>query len=141
MSRHFAPDHDVFKRDYVHKRDNSGLNMPEMRVQNVNGFFSNLIAPNRKRPKRCTVQFLDKTEKKRRKLDVMEKQLERLMGKIDQQRVALNEARVPQHTYDGANVANQATTAVNQPAEEEKNGVTPANLSNQTMIMTGNIES
>ena len=95
MSRHFAPDHDVFKRDYVHTRDNDGSNLPEMRVSNANGFFNNLIAPNRKRPKRCTIQFFDKTEKKRRKLDQMEKQLERLMGKIGQERVALNEARVP----------------------------------------------
>ena len=32
MYRHFAPGHDLFKRDYVHKKDNIDSNLPEMRV-------------------------------------------------------------------------------------------------------------
>ena len=65
----------MFHKDYVHPKPERGVKEEELRVHGLSDFFLGLpVQYAGTKRKRCTVQFVPKSEKERVKLEVKEKQ-------------------------------------------------------------------
>ena len=93
------PDHELFDKSYVYQRPKkSATVLAEMRVDNQDGFFSNL--PESKvsgKRRRRGIDFTSEPDKKKAKIDALEERLKQMQKQIDKEYVKWNESKGQNH--------------------------------------------